>query len=170
MCQSNCNGFHARCKAIGILALRLALGAIFIFAGYQKLGPGHAGAAMMFSKMIGMPGDGGFWAYFVGAFEVVGGIMVALGAYTRVAAAWLVVIMLVAVGTVHRGGPFPGLYAPLAILGGLFSLIGTGAGRYRLVQTECCCKECKEKMAAGGCCGGNCKKNSAEQPTMPEKK
>jgi hypothetical protein len=35
----------------------------------------------------------------------------------------------------------------------LLSLMGTGAGHYRLVKTECHCKACAQN-ASGGCCGG----------------
>lgn len=154
---------HKTAKNVGLLALRIAVGVIFMYMGYLKLGPGHNLATGMFAGM-GLPGGGNFWAYFVGTLEFVGGAMVILGAYARYAAAWLAVIMVVAMLTVHRGGPFVGYFLPLSVLGGCLALLGTGAGRYRLLKAECCCKTCKAMYAGqeGGCdgcgggCGGNC--------------
>jgi uncharacterized membrane protein YphA (DoxX/SURF4 family) len=156
MCVSKSGGgFHKSCKSWGLLALRLVVGFIFVYQGTQKLGLNHAGAAMMFDKMVGLPGSGSFWAYFVGTLEVVGGLMVVLGAYVRYAATWLSIIMLVAMATVHRSGPLTGNFLPLSLLGSCLAILGTGAGKLRLVKTECCCKECKNMAAdQGGCCGG----------------
>lgn len=158
MCMQNGSGggFHKKAKSWGLLVLRLAISFIFIYLGYQKLGPGHTGATMMFDKAVGLPGGGSFWAYFVGTFEVVGGLMVALGVWVRYAAIWLSIILLVAMSTVHRSSPtVAGYFLPLSLLGSCLALLGTGAGKFRLVRSECCCKECKEKMTdQGGCCGG----------------
>ncbi len=166
---------HGKMKDFGLLALRLALGVIFIYAGYEKLGPGHAMAVGMFGKMIGPESAGAFWAYFVGLAEFVGGLMVLLGVFATYASAWLSVIMVVALVLLARtGGGFMNLFTPIAVLGGTLALLGSGAGSYRLVQCECHCPKCKamcgdgqcEPKAAmspmdvksmGGCCGsGNC--------------
>lgn len=161
---------HGKMKDFGLLALRLALGAIFIYAGYGKLGANHAMVSGMMGKMIGPESAGSFWAYFVGGAELLGGVMLVLGVFACYAAMWLSVTMIVAILVVHISGPFSSMYAPLAILGGTLALIGSGAGRFRLVQTECHCPKCKamceEKCAPkagmspmdvkpmGGCCGG----------------
>lgn len=165
---------HGKMKDFGLLALRLALGAIFIYAGYNKLGANHDLVSGMMGKMIGPESAGSFWAYFVGLAELVGGVMLVLGVFASYAAAWLSVIMIVALLVVHASGPFSGMTAPLAVLGGTLALLGTGAGRFRLVKTECHCPKCKAMcaddkcepksvkpemggMAAkamGGCCGG----------------
>lgn len=132
---------------MGLLLLRLALASIFLYTGYQKLGPGHDGAVQMFGKLgFGAPE---FWAYFVGLAEVVGGAMLLLGVYVCYAAAWLAIIMVVAIFTAHRGAPFMGLVTPIAILGGLFSLMGTGAGKWSVMKDKCC----------DGKCDGNCEKD-----------
>ncbi|MCX6780402.1 MAG: DoxX family protein, partial [Candidatus Magasanikbacteria bacterium] len=109
---------HGKMKDFGLLALRLALGAIFIYAGYGKLGANHAMVSGMMGKLIGPESAGSFWAYFVGLAEVVGGAMLVLGVFASYAAAWLSIIMIVAILTVHLNGSFANMYAPLAILGG----------------------------------------------------
>ncbi len=145
---------HSKMKAVGLLGLRLAVGIIFLYMGYSKLGPNHAGTAGMFSGM-GLPGNG--TAYLIGLLEFVGGLMVIFGVYAKYAATWLAAIMVVAILTVHRGGPFMGYFLPLSVLGGCLALMGSGAGRYRLVKTQCHCKLCQEGMKEGGCCGsGSC--------------
>ena len=155
---------HKGMKNFGLLALRLAIGAIFIYAGYGKLFTNHEMVAGMMGKMFGPASAGSFWAYFVGSAEFFGGLMVLLGVFASYAAAWLSIVMIVAILTVHWSGPFTGMYAPLAILGGTLSLMGSGAGRYRLVKAECGCPKCKAIMAAGGkeeskgnCCGSEMK-------------
>jgi len=147
---------HKTAKNVGLLALRVAIGVIFIYMGYSKLGPNHAGAAGLF-EAIGFPGGGNFWAYFVGTFELVGGLMALFGAYLRFAAVWLSIIIVVAMLTVHRGGPFVGYFLPLSVLGGCLALLGAGAGSYRAVKSECFCKDCRTMCAEmGGGCGGKC--------------
>lgn len=162
---------HGKMKDFGLLALRVAVGAIFIYAGYNKIGPGHAMTVGMMGKFIGPESAGSFWAYFVGTAEMLGGLMVLFGVFASYAATWLSVIMVVAILAVHWNGPFSGMFAPLAILGGTLALMGSGAGSYRLVQTECHCPKCKamcadgkcddkvgscgsSKEEKGGCCGG----------------
>jgi len=151
---------HGKMRDFGLLALRVAVGMIFIYAGYGKLGMNHEMASGMFAKMIGPETAGSFWAYFVGSAELLGGLMVLLGVFATYAATWLSIIMVVAILTVHWNGPFSGMYAPLAILGACLALMGNGAGGYRLVESECCCPKCKEMNAKckkeGGCCGGKC--------------
>lgn len=163
MCKDMCKGglqghYHKHMKSLGLLCLRVAIGVIFMYMGYNKLGPNHAMTAGMMAG-LGFPGGGEFWAYLVGTLEFVGGAMVLLGVYAPVAAGWLSIIMVVALLTVHLDGPFVGSFLPLAVLGGCLAIIGTGAGRYRLMHMQCPCKDCKMGGMGGGCggsCGGSC--------------
>lgn len=139
-------------KSCGLLALRIAIAIIFIYSGYTKLA-NHGMIAGMFGSLGLVPA--GFLAWFVGAIELVGGIMILLGVFAGYAALPLAIIMVVAMVTAHRGGPFNGYFLPLSLFGGLLALIGTGAGKYRLVKKECHCKGCNTDGNAGGCCGGN---------------
>jgi len=164
---------HEKMRDAGLLALRIALGILFVYMGYSKLGPNHAMSSGMFAKFIGPEYAGSFWAYFVGLAEFVGGLMVLLGVFASYAAAWLSIIMVVALLTVHLGGPVSGYFLPLVTLGGTLALMGSGAGCWRLVKTECHCPKCKSMCSMdkcdskgamekseemGGCCGkeGGC--------------
>jgi uncharacterized membrane protein YphA (DoxX/SURF4 family) len=80
-----------------ILFIRLAVGCIFLSEGIQKfLFPAELGAGR-FTK-IGIPAPA-FFGPFVGAVEITGGVLVLLGLLTRLAAAPLLLIMLVAIST-----------------------------------------------------------------------
>ena len=86
------------------LLLQVALGAVFVAHGSQKLfgafgGPGVAGLAGYFNKLGITPGI--FWAWVVGLVEFLGGACVLFGFLTRFAAALLVIDMTVAIFKVH---------------------------------------------------------------------
>lgn len=75
------------------LLCRLAVGLIFLSEGLQKyLFPETLGTGR-FAK-IGFS-DPGFWAYFTGTFEIVCGILILIGLFTRLAAIPLLIIMIV---------------------------------------------------------------------------
>lgn len=77
--------------------IRLMVGAVFLSEGIQKfLFPAVRGAGR-FAK-IGLPNPE-FLGSFVGAFEIISGILILLGLFTRLAAVPTLVIMLVAIAT-----------------------------------------------------------------------
>jgi len=166
MCHQDCSTMpvvHGKMRDVGLLALRIAVAFVFIYSGYTKLGPNHEMASGMFGKLIGPESAGSFWAYFVGLAEFGGGLMVLLGVFASYAAVWLAIIMVVAIFTVHLGGPVNGYFLTVSLLGSCLALMGSGAGRFRLVKTECHCPKCKEVCStdeaasgkdADGCCGG----------------
>jgi uncharacterized membrane protein YphA (DoxX/SURF4 family) len=79
------------------LLIRLLVGVVFLSEGIQKfLFPMHLGAGR-FAK-IGLPTPE-FLAPFVAGFEVVCGLLVLLGCFTRFAVLPLIVIMLTAIAT-----------------------------------------------------------------------
>ncbi len=150
---------HSVMKAAGLLALRIIIAVIFFYVGVSKVNAGHEMASGMFAS-LGLPGGGSLWAYIIGILEILGGIMVLLGVFARYAAGILSIILIVAMATIHRGGPFEGYFLPLILLGGTLAILGGGAGKWRLVKTECCCNACKsaalEMAKPEGCCGQNC--------------
>ena len=80
-----------------VLFIRIAVGCIFLSEGIQKfLFPAELGAGR-FAK-IGIP-NAAFFGPFVGTFEIVCGVLVLLGLFTRLAAVPLFLIMLVAIST-----------------------------------------------------------------------
>ena len=109
----------------GLLILRIGVGAIFITTGWIKFSdlPGTVGffAALGFSA---------FWAYLVTAIELLGGLSVLLGFYTRIAAALLGIVMLVAIYEL-RSTPAM-LIAPVSLLFSAAALKMAGPGKYSI--------------------------------------
>ena len=87
--------------------MRFCVGAIIIPHGYPKLFEGAAAAAAGTIAKLGLQPALG-WAYFVGATEFVGGILLAVGFLTRLAALAFVVEFAVIVLLVKSGSGFFG--------------------------------------------------------------
>lgn len=119
----------------GLLALRLAVGAVFIYHGWGKWHSIDMTAG--FFQTLGIPLPV-FSAYLVATVELVGGLMVLLGIYAKEAAKFLAITMAVALLTAHIHGPWGKVEFPLVLLGACLALAGIGAGEYRLVKKECC--------------------------------
>ena len=119
--------FLDRLQPLGLLFLRLALGAIMIAHGYPKVFGGlHHHVEVV--RSLGMPG---WLAYLSAAAEFGGGLLLVLGFLTRVAALFVCINMLVAVFAVHFKNGFLGEHNyqfPLALAAMAFSLIFTGGG------------------------------------------
>lgn len=127
-------GENPSLSAYGPTVLRVALAAVFIAHGAQKLfglfgGGGLAGTATFFAGLGLEP------AYPVAVLAAIlefgGGVMLLLGAYTQIASALLVVEMLAAIWTVHLAAGFflpDGYEFNLVLIGGLVCLMMTGAG------------------------------------------
>ncbi len=124
---------------VGLLVLRLVLGIIFVAHGAQKLfgsfgGPGLKGTAG-FHEQLGIKPPLAM-AVLAGLAEFVGGILVAVGFLTPLAAAALIVTMVVAALTVHlRNGFFAqsgGYEFNLALAGMALALLLAGAGAISL--------------------------------------
>ena len=117
-------------SAWGLLALRTVVGLVFVVHGGQKLfGFGVAGTAG-FLGSLGVPLPA-VAAVGVIAVELLGGLALLLGAWTRIAASLLAADMLVAMLTVHlRGGFFvpDGVEFVLTLFGACVALAGLGAG------------------------------------------
>ena len=120
-----------RYEDYAMIPLRLVLAAIFLFAGINKA-LSLSATAQMFSGM-GMPIPMVF-AFIVMILEIVGGICLLLGLFTRHASVWLTIIMIVALALVG----WKQLLVPatrmnffmlLTVLGGLITLIFSGAKR-----------------------------------------
>ncbi|MDL4821527.1 DoxX family protein [Actinomadura opuntiae] len=122
---------HPLLPDAGLLIGRLALGAVFIAHGWQKLhDTGHAAVAAQFDKLgIPMPG---LSAYFGTWVELAGGIALVAGVLLPVAGVLIAVDMAGAFWFVHRDhGLFSekGGYEYVLVLGAaalLFALAGGG--------------------------------------------
>src|SRR5213593_4581126 len=89
---------------IGMLIVRLVVGALFIGHGTQKLfgwfgGHGLKGTGGFFASLGFRPGR--FWAFTGGFSEAVGGLLLALGLITPLGAAMIVGMMTSATLVAH---------------------------------------------------------------------
>jgi putative oxidoreductase len=119
--------FLDRLQPLGLLVLRVVLGAVMIGHGYGKVFGGlHKHAEFVHS--IGLPA----WLGYVSSFtEFFGGILLVGGLFTRCAAVAVCIDMLVAILKVHLHNGFlnqGGYQFPLALAAIAFSLIFTGSG------------------------------------------
>jgi len=123
--------FLEKLKPLGLLVLRLALGASFFYHGYPKLSePAHA--------LKAFPGYGfpSYFAYISGILEVFGGGLLIAGLFTRGAALLLTIEMALVLSRTII--PSSGIYAfgryetPLLLGAMSLALVTTGAGAISL--------------------------------------
>lgn len=100
-------------KNIGLLIARIVLGVTFFLHGLAKFQGGISGTAEFFGS-IGLPGA---LAYIVAIIELVGGILMILGLFTKVISLLFIVVMLGAIGTVKlEAGFLDGFELELALI------------------------------------------------------
>jgi putative oxidoreductase len=124
----------ARGEALWLLFGRLALAALYVPSGFHKL--------MDPSRMAGMLEGKGFpapmaWAILAGVVEFMGGLAIAAGYLTRLAAFVMIVFTIIAMILAHiywnlegaaRYAQLIQFYKDLAIIGGFFFVFVRGAG------------------------------------------
>lgn len=142
-CESKIQKINAILDQLGAwapLLIRLTLGVIFIAHGADKLfgwfgGGGFTATANQFENDLGLH-PGWFHAALGGGCELVGGILVLLGLFTRFGGFLIASTMVVAIVTVHLpNGLFArdgGFEYPLAVLGAALSLVASGGGKLAL--------------------------------------
>ncbi|MEO8188052.1 MAG: DoxX family protein [Burkholderiaceae bacterium] len=115
--------------SVGLAVLRVAVAAVFINHGRQKLFVyGFAGVTGAFTQM-GVPFPG-IMGPFIGLLEFFGGIALLLGLLTRLLAVGLVCDMLGAIVLVQLKRGFSGYELEFLLLGSSLALALTGAGRF----------------------------------------
>lgn len=126
-CASKWGGFAP-------LVLRVVTGLVFALHGWQKLEMGVPGVTD-FLTSLGFPMPG-FFAIVLIAAELIGGILLILGAFTHWAAKVLAVVALVALITVHLPNGFfianGGYEFILLLLAASVSVMITGPGKWAL--------------------------------------
>ncbi len=128
------------CADWGLLLLRLALAAVFISHAVQKLG--DMDKVVGFMAALGIPA---FMAWVVALGELLGGVAMLLGVFTKYAGAVLAIIMLVAIWKVKaKLGFIGGWEFDLTLLLASLAVVSTGPGAYALGWgNHCCGDECK---------------------------
>ncbi len=113
-------------QPLGLLGMRIALGAVMIVHGYPKVTGIHG--TEKFFVSVGLP----WWsAYFSAGTEFFGGILIILGLLTRFFGLALLIDMIVAIDKVHwkHGLVGDGNYQlPMALAALSLALIFFGAG------------------------------------------
>ncbi|WP_435062163.1 DoxX family protein [Amycolatopsis thermoflava] len=122
----------------GLLALRLALGAILGAHGLQKVfglfgGPGIDGTARMLESM-GYTAQPTLLAWVTGLSELIGAVLVVLGLFTQIGAAAILGVTVNMIYVQWRGGFFEpnGFEFELLLATVAFALLFTGSGRIAL--------------------------------------
>jgi putative oxidoreductase len=124
---------------MGLLIVRLVIGITLAAHGSQKLlgwfgGGGIAGTAPFFEQLGFRPGR--LHAALAGIAETGGGLLLAAGLFTPLAAAAILGVMVVAVGSVHWGKGFflqtGGLEYNLVLAAGALAVAFTGPGAISL--------------------------------------
>lgn len=138
-------------NGLGLVVLRLALAAVFVAHGAHKLfglwagpgiGPGGLDLTAQFFAAIGLTPAFPL-AVLVGVVETVGGILLAIGWFTRVAAPLLGIVMCVAIWKVHSPNGFflnwmgaadrgQGFEFSVILIGALVCLTFTGGGEWSI--------------------------------------
>jgi putative oxidoreductase len=117
-----------RLQPLALFVMRLALGAVMVGHGYQKVF-GGLHHHVQFVTSLGLPA----WSAYLSAFtEFFGGLLVLIGLFTRIAALGIFIDLSVAILKVHlhKGMMGPGGYEfPMALAALAFGLIFLGAGQ-----------------------------------------
>ena len=120
---------NGKFQSCGLAVLRIAVGAVILTHGYQKVFHMHLGGVAGFFGHLGIPLPT-LSAIVVMTVEFVGGILLITGLATRIPAALIAVDMLVALLVVHfRNGYLKsGGELPLLLLAGAICLALSGGG------------------------------------------
>ena len=119
-----------RLQPLALLVMRLTLGAIMFAHGYQKFSHG----VQHFAGAVGGMGIPAWLGYVSAGTELLGGLLIFVGFFTRPAALAVCINLCVAIWKVHlhnglMGSPdHPGFEFPLAAATLAFALIFFGAG------------------------------------------
>ena len=125
----------------GILILRLGIGIMFAAHGLQKAfgffgGPGIKGFSQMLSGLGFVPAA--LWAYLGAYTEVLGGVFLILGLFTRASAAMLLVLIVTAGIKVHLGKGFflsnGGFEYTFVIAAACLALLLLGPGKFSITS------------------------------------
>ena len=124
-----------RLQPVALLVMRLSLGSIMIAHGYHKV---FGGNLQHFAHAVGGMGLPSWLGYISAFIELLGGLLILAGFFTRCAAIAICIDLSVAIWKVHlhnglMGSPdHPGYEFPLAAASLAFALIFLGSGEISL--------------------------------------
>lgn len=158
-------GFGCKFSTLFLLLIRLIWGVQFLTAGWGKLS--NSAQVMPFFESLGLPG---FMVYVIGTIELLGGLLLVLGLYSRLAALLLSCVMIGAYATAHNAAlfnifgdfaaftkeaPFLFLMASLTVFSfgpGCWSLDAWKKKKCNDTSSSCCSTESKPSSNSA-CCG-----------------
>lgn len=123
-------------KDVALLIVRIIVGIIFVFHGYQKWQMGFKNVAGFLTSLnFPLPQ---LFAYVLTLTELLGGIFLIFGLLSRLCALLLSFVMIIAIITVKTkigliapfNQPGVGMELDLALLAGLLSILLQGPGRH----------------------------------------
>jgi putative oxidoreductase len=129
-----CGSCASDCAAWGLTILRVVVGAAFMWHGISKF-MDLAGTQGFFSQLFGAAGP--ILAVLVATVEVLGGLALVLGIFTKWASYLLAVVLAVAIIWAKKFG-WPAIELDLVLLA-LIALAWNGPGRYALHDKCGCC-------------------------------
>jgi putative oxidoreductase len=112
------------------LIVRLIIGGIFIATGWMKIA--DMGMTIGYFGSMHIPA---FLAYVVGYGEFIGGILLVIGLWTEIAAAFLGIVMIVAIFLTLPHG-FQMFSMPLVVFAGTMAILGNGAGKFAICKSK----------------------------------
>ncbi len=125
-------------KDLALVLIRIALGSVFIVHGAQKLMA--LGATVNGFSMMGVPA---ILTYLVVAIELIGGIMVLLGVYARIAGVLIACVMIGAVILVKWNMGFLGGWEfDLVLFLNALAIAIVGSGSYSVCKKDVCLCSC----------------------------
>ena len=134
-----CGSSASDCAGWGLFILRLAIGGSFIWHGVTKF-MNFAGTQAFFTTLFG--GAGPVLAGLVAGVEVLAGIALVVGIWSRWASYLLAAVLLVAIFWAKHVA-WPNVELDVVMAAGLLAIAWNGAGKWSL-HSNC------------GCCGNNC--------------
>jgi len=135
---------HFHSPRLGLFIIRLVAGSIFISHGIAKL-HNMEGTTAFFASL----GFGAFLAWVVALVELIGGISLILGVFTKVFGALLAAVMIVAIIKVKIASGFGKAELELLLLAASVSVLFSGCGRYSVCRFWH--KDCNECAQKNGC-------------------
>ena len=127
--------YRYKYKDLGLLILRIGIGLMFILHGWPKLtgGPEKWEQIGKTMEIVGITFVPVFWGFMAAFAEVIGGALIMLGLFYKLACILLAITMLVAtIRHATAGDGFGGYSHSLEAAILFFSLIFIGPGKYSL--------------------------------------